>query len=287
MKNVNYYLKMVMTVFVVTMTVMSCEDDAATPKAPLAFFTYEVDADNSQLIVFTNETEDGDTYLWDFGDGTTSTDESVSHEYAAAGDYTVKLTATNAGGDNAHSEDITVMSAAPGNVNVNVIVNGELNDDSNWTVQQFNANNNGSVTFADGVVVLNEIVDIAEGGWGEEGHAGMYQAIELEAGNYIFDMDFITEGINETWCEVWIGTAAPVVDEDYNGDIGAVRIGLINAWDCPETNTYTGALSAGPVCVPESFELTETATYYVVIRAGGFNFGPNGITIDNLSLLSN
>lgn len=286
MKKANYYLKLLMAVFVVTMIATSCEEEAAAPKAPLAFFTSVPDVDNSQLIVFTNETENGDSHVWDFGDASaTSTEVGPSHEYAAAGLYTVKLTATNVGGDNVYSEDITVMSAAP----VNVLVNGELNDDSNWTVQQFNANNNGSVTFADGVVVLNEIVDIADGEdlWGEEAHAGMYQAIDLEAGNYIFDMDFITEGINETWCEVWIGTAAPVVDEDYKEDIGAVRIGLINAWDCSETNTYSGALSAGPVCVPESFELTETTTYYVVVRAGGFNFGPNGITIDNLSLLSN
>ena len=283
MKRVNDYLKLFMVALIVVMVATSCEDDPINP--PLAFFTYEAGADNVQLIVFTNETENGDSYVWDFGDASaTSTEASPSHEYAAAGMYTVKLTATNAGGDNVYTEDITVMSAAP----VNVIVNGELADDSNWTVQQFNANNNGSVTFADGVVVLNEIVDIAEGGWGDPwAHAGMYQAIEMSAGNYIFDMDFITEGINETWCEVWIGTAAPVVDEEYNGDNGAVRIGLINAWDCPETNTYNGALSAGPVCVPESFELTETATYYLVVRSGGFNFGPNGITIDNLSLKTN
>ncbi len=38
------------------------------------------------------------TYLWDFGDGTTSTGSSTSHAYAAPGVYYVNLTATNAGG---------------------------------------------------------------------------------------------------------------------------------------------------------------------------------------------
>ena len=281
MNRLTTYLKLVAVALTVTFALTSCSDDPA-PKAPLAFFTAEADADNSQLIIFTNETENGDSYVWDFGDGSaTSTEINPSHEYADGGTYTVSLTATNAGGDNTFTTDVTVTS----NVAVNLIVNGTLDDDTNWTAQQFNANNNCSVTFANGVVVFNEIVDIAEGGWGEAwAHGGIYQAIDLQAGTYIFDMDFITEGINETWCEVWIGATAPVADEEYNGDDGAVRIGLINAWDCPNTTTYNGSLSAGPECNPESFTLAESTTYYLVVRSGGFNFGPNGITIDNLSL---
>lgn len=36
-----------------------------------------------------------DTWLWDFGDGTTSTEQNPSHEYAEEGYYTVVLTARN------------------------------------------------------------------------------------------------------------------------------------------------------------------------------------------------
>jgi PKD repeat protein len=38
------------------------------------------------------------SWLWDFGDGTTSTQRNPSHQYTAAGTYTVGLTATNANG---------------------------------------------------------------------------------------------------------------------------------------------------------------------------------------------
>ena len=38
-----------------------------------------------------------DSYLWDFGDGTTSTDSSPSHTYTISGSYKVKLTITTAG----------------------------------------------------------------------------------------------------------------------------------------------------------------------------------------------
>ncbi len=46
------------------------------------------------IIQFTNLSENGISYLWDFGDGTTSTDVSPAHTYNTAGFYTVQLTAS-------------------------------------------------------------------------------------------------------------------------------------------------------------------------------------------------
>jgi PKD repeat protein len=40
------------------------------------------------------------SYLWNFGDTTTSTLKNPSHNYTAAGTYTVKLTVSNSGGSN-------------------------------------------------------------------------------------------------------------------------------------------------------------------------------------------
>ena len=48
-------------------------------------------------VSFTNTTINADTYLWDFGDGTTSTLANPSHIYNSKGNYTVTLTATNKG----------------------------------------------------------------------------------------------------------------------------------------------------------------------------------------------
>lgn len=50
---------------------------------------------NSTTVQFTNETEGATEFLWDFGDGTTSTEENPSHTYANNQSYTVQLT-TNA-----------------------------------------------------------------------------------------------------------------------------------------------------------------------------------------------
>ncbi len=42
-------------------------------------------------VTFTNLSYNGQTYLWDFGDGTTSTDPNPVHTYTAEGTYTVTL----------------------------------------------------------------------------------------------------------------------------------------------------------------------------------------------------
>jgi gliding motility-associated-like protein len=45
--------------------------------------------------VFNNTSLAGETFFWDFGDGTTSTEEYPVHTYQVAGAYTVRLTATD------------------------------------------------------------------------------------------------------------------------------------------------------------------------------------------------
>jgi len=59
---------------------------------PVADFTF---AGMDLTVDFTNNSLDATTYLWDFGDGNTSPDSDPSHTYAAAGNYTVVLIATN------------------------------------------------------------------------------------------------------------------------------------------------------------------------------------------------
>lgn len=52
------------------------------------------------------------TWQWDFGDGSTATEQNPSHAYAEAGTYTVKLTVTDDGGKTAsRSKEITVVQA--------------------------------------------------------------------------------------------------------------------------------------------------------------------------------
>jgi PKD repeat protein len=54
---------------------------------------------NALSLDFTDNSTGGNSWAWDFGDGTTSTSQNPSHTYAAAGSYNVCLITTNACGD--------------------------------------------------------------------------------------------------------------------------------------------------------------------------------------------
>jgi PKD repeat protein len=84
--------------------------------APVASFTQTPSSGLAPLAVtFMDQSTNSPTsWSWDFGDGSTSTEQSPSHTYSAFGVYTVSLTATNAGGSNTSTVEgaVTVVKAA-------------------------------------------------------------------------------------------------------------------------------------------------------------------------------
>lgn len=61
---------------------------------PLAKFTLQdEDRKAPSTIVFKNDSEKAESFIWDFGDGNTSTETSPQHKYFLSGKYVVKLTA--------------------------------------------------------------------------------------------------------------------------------------------------------------------------------------------------
>jgi len=90
---------------------------------PVAYFTYSVE---NSTVTFNASLSDDDnqitSYDWDFGDGNTGTGETVTHTYAAEGNYTVTLMVT----DNSTQTDtyqetveiLTVTDTTPPTVNI-------------------------------------------------------------------------------------------------------------------------------------------------------------------------
>lgn len=72
---------------------------------PMAGFTYAVDRSTA---TFTNTSDNSSSYLWDFGDGETSTEVNPVHIYPIKGDYTVKLKAIDGSDENTYEESIFV-----------------------------------------------------------------------------------------------------------------------------------------------------------------------------------
>lgn len=86
---------------------------AAVVEAPVAGFTWSPASPVAgDAVQFTDTTTNAPTsWAWDFGDGATSGQQNPGHSFAEAGTYTVSLTATNAGGSDTDSAQVTVRSA--------------------------------------------------------------------------------------------------------------------------------------------------------------------------------
>lgn len=76
-------------------------------KSPVASFSVISDSCDSLCEVqFVNESENATSYIWDFGDGTTSTEESPIHTYDSLQVYTVSLESISVNGSDKVVKDL-------------------------------------------------------------------------------------------------------------------------------------------------------------------------------------
>ena len=80
-------------------------------QTPMADFFFEID---SLTVNFTNLSEGGSYYIWNFGDGTTSNLENPVHTYTSNGVYTVNLTAANTACGSAIAYQVFINTTATG-----------------------------------------------------------------------------------------------------------------------------------------------------------------------------
>ncbi|HEY3319276.1 MAG TPA: LamG-like jellyroll fold domain-containing protein [Planctomycetota bacterium] len=75
---------------------------SVVPNSEVSFSATGSDPDNDAL-----------TYLWEFGDGTTSAEQSPAHSYASVGTYTASVTVTDGAGASASASVLIQVSQAP------------------------------------------------------------------------------------------------------------------------------------------------------------------------------
>jgi gliding motility-associated-like protein len=79
----------------------SCQDSISklilVLDKPIISFTADktIDCKSPFTVKFTNNTSDAISYVWDFGDGTSSSNQNPTHTYTTPGSYDVRLIATN------------------------------------------------------------------------------------------------------------------------------------------------------------------------------------------------
>jgi gliding motility-associated-like protein len=85
-----------------------------TALPPVARFNPTFNCNNKRQVVFTDASVLPQTWLWDFGDGTTSTLQNPVHVYAAFGTYNVSLTVTNGSCSNTIVTPVTLINELAG-----------------------------------------------------------------------------------------------------------------------------------------------------------------------------
>lgn len=87
----------------------SCSKKGGTDNTPVvANFTYSGAGLAPATVTFTNSSTGATSYQWDFGDNSTSTSSSPSHNYMQGGVYTVRLTANGPGGSNSVTKTVNI-----------------------------------------------------------------------------------------------------------------------------------------------------------------------------------
>ncbi|MEN1783621.1 MAG: PKD domain-containing protein [Bacteroidota bacterium] len=317
-------IKSLAVTFLLIFTACSSDDsdDGTTdPVMPTASFTVVM----SELqATFTNTSQNATSYSWDFGDGNTSTAKDPVHTYATAGNFTVKLTATNAEGNNETSSSVTAEQgtiSTPPDPN-NLIAGGgfEGGDVDAWTV--FKVGQPNLVSYELGY----EIYKPAGGSDGalyiapdnltsDDGEAAfIHQKITVtQDGEYEIGALVKLQGENQAdpatamtdyWFQVYIGTEEPQdlefsdeVNDDgspkqYDYTDGQVSGWFFGAWtgwgyEIPATD---GALVhdylASNIASSEGRLNLSPGDYYVGIKVGKAGAGSfgEGIAVDDFYL---
>lgn len=82
-------------------------------KPPIAIFTYQKACTNKLNVTFTDRSLGATTWTWDFGDGTSSTQQNPVHIFPSYGSYAVKLTVTNDTCQHQQTQIIRIVNGTP------------------------------------------------------------------------------------------------------------------------------------------------------------------------------
>lgn len=99
---------------------------------PIARFTYNRTCSVPRQMLFTDQSVGADYWLWNFGDGATSTEQSPTHDYINPGVYTVSLTVTNKASGCSETRTISIRI---------------IRETADFTVSNFETCRNADVTF--------------------------------------------------------------------------------------------------------------------------------------------
>ncbi len=282
--------------------IISCGDDPIDlgPMEPVADFDFMADGENPFNIIFFDESINGEAYYWDFGDGNTSTEKSLTHTYEATGDYIVSLRIAKGSDEDTMTQTVSIESPGGIPTGPSVVNGGDMDDPDAWTVT---ASQGGPIDydFAGGVLKLS-----GEAEPNQTHQVHIWQAIEVEAGQeYLFMADVKGSNFYFAYLEINLGPVAPEEGEQYDPEYPADKYDLDHLKGIDAGNSKVVGINQFVGCGDEPFEgnmirvacdgpaletngritFPESGTYYLLIKAGTWNGSlGDGVTIDNIFL---
>lgn len=121
---------------------------------PIADFT-SVDTAHVPTVLFTNQSQNADSYYWDFGDGNTSTLENPSHSYTH-GVYQVTLIATQCGQSDTLIKTVNVIIGSTDEIGID-----QLNIYPNPVYNVLRIEGDLQSTFAQ-MVLMNDVGEVIQ-----------------------------------------------------------------------------------------------------------------------------
>jgi PKD repeat protein len=232
--------------------------------SPIVSFSYALDGTSAS---FFNFTQFGDTYLWDFGDGSTSIQSDPIYDFIDDGVYTVTLTATNICGDVTEEEIIVIATPPTADFNANV-----QEGCAPLTVQYTSNSSNNT----------DDFVWSFEGGTPSSSTEENPQVIYEEAG----DWDVILTVLNETGDDVLQFTEFISIQgqpiSDFSFDLDGNEVQFTNFSQFGETTIWTFGDGESSTEENPTYTYTEDGTYTVILTTEnecGTNSASTEITI--------
>lgn len=262
--------------------------------APVVAFKADVRTGFSPLTVkFTDESKMANSWAWEFGDGATSTDRNPTHTYTAAGQYNVKLVATNEIGSAEKLENSFInVSPAAQLTGGGMLKNANMEEQGAWTVDFLNTST-GNEPVATWNATQNS-PDAGQGGYllveGPAAGAGVqfaiYQKVQLSRDSvYVFDGAFrdLSENLRNFWIEVYIGTRPIGNGADY-GNAEGKMIAKFDAWNAGSSVAGLNGTFQIHANQIQKFTPETSGEYYFVLKMGTWDGPGYKIAIDELSL---
>jgi len=164
---------------------------------PVADFTYDI---NGMTVTFTDNSYDPDgfivSWLWDFGDGTNSTEQNPVHTYTVPGTYTVTLTVTDDDDASSQVSKIIIVSEPGSEIYVyditQTINKSGKNYNSNAVITIWDTNNNPVPDAAVYISWGSVVSGTASGITGANGTVTFISAKVKSTGPFIITVDNVT-----------------------------------------------------------------------------------------------